>query len=296
MTIVAERLRDYRGALTDTAIWDDFELRADDVIVCTPPKCGTTWMLHIAMMLILGRAEPDAGGSQQAPWLDCAFRDQQEAKSFLDGLDRRRVIKTHTPLDGVPVAREPDYIVVYRHPVDVHFSLRSHAGHMKEDMLGHLFPDDEREGFHLFLTATHEESGTDDLTLAALVRHYTEARDRAAGGNVHFFHYADLSRDLPGQIARLSGILGIGLAPATLREITEATTFASMRKAAEQSTRRFAPETPFHDMADFYASGTSGKWRGRLTEEDMAAYAARIAELLPAEDVAWLEWGDRRRP
>lgn len=149
--ITAERHRDYRGVVTDTDVWGWFDLRPDDVFVVTPPKCGTTWMLNIVMMLIHGRAVPDAGGSQHAPWLDAAFRDRREITAFLDGLDRRRCIKSHTPMDGISYARQPTYIAVYRHPVDVHFSLRIHAANMKHDWLDHMFPEDERAGFRRFL-------------------------------------------------------------------------------------------------------------------------------------------------
>lgn len=63
-----------------------------------------------------------------------------------------------------------------------------------------------------------------------------------------------------------------------------------------RSERRFHKDTPFHDLADFYNSGSSDKWEGRLTATDMDDYAARIAGLLPLDDVAWLNSGDRRAP
>lgn len=293
-TVVAERQRDYLGPLTNTDIWHDFRLRADDVIVTTPPKCGTTWMLNIVMMLIHGRVVPDAGNSKEAPWLDCGFRDRQEIAVFLNSLERRRCIKSHTPMDGILYGSEPTYIVVYRHPVDAHFSLRRHASNMDNDWIDHLFPDDEREGFHRFIDAQLTDAGTDNFSVASIAHHFLRAKAHADRGNVHFFHYADLTRDLPGQIMRLAGLLDIALSEVLRDEIAQATTFKAMRKAVETSERRFHKDTPFRDLADFFESGSSNKWQGRLSDADMAAYAKRIGELLPADDVAWLEWGERR--
>ena len=292
--IQAKRTRDYSGPVTNTDIWGEFALRSDDVIVGTPPKCGTTWMLSIVMMLIYQRALPDAGSYQHAPWLDCAFRDRKVAAEFLRKLDRRRCIKSHTPMDGILYAREPTYVVVYRHPVDMHFSFRTHVENMKDDSLDYMFPEDEREGFRRFVDAPLSDAGTDDLTVASFVHHYLQAKTRAVNGNVHFFHYADMSRDLSGQISRLAKILGISISEQLLGEITEATSFDSMRKAAETSERRFAEDTPFHDLAGFFASGSSNKWEARLRDSDMDLYRSRIASLLNAEDVAWLEYGGVR--
>lgn len=84
---------------------------------------------------------------------------------------------------------------------------------------------------------------------------------------MHFVHYTGLTRDLRGQIARLAELLAFD-----------------------------CPAQPLDVIADVFASGTSNKWEGRLTAEDLEAYRARISALLPPEDVAALEWGDRRAP
>ena len=295
-TAQPRRMRDYLGPVTNTDIWDSFTLRPDDVIVCTPPKCGTTWVLNIVMMLIHGRVVPDAGNREASPWLDAAFRDRPAVAAFLDGLTRRRCIKTHTPLDGIAFDADPAYVVVYRHPIDVHFSMRAHAANMKHKMFEDLFPDDISAGFSRFVTGPMTDSGTDDLTVASIVHHFQQAKARADRGNVQFFHYADLSRDLAGQIKRLAKIMGISLPNATFAALTEANTFASMRKVIEQSENRFGDTSPWHDAANFFASGSSNKWEGQLNTSDLDLYTDRITALVSDEDRAWLHWGDRRAP
>lgn len=295
--IKTERLRDYFGPVTNTDVWEYFKLRPDDIIVSTPPKCGTTWMLNIVMMLIHGRVVPEAGNREDAPWLDCAFRDRKAIAASQSHLERRRCIKSHTPMDGIAYGSEPTYIVVYRHPVDVHLSFRTHVENMKDNssLIG-MFPPDIQAGFNRFLNGPLTDAGVDDLTVSSIIHHYAQAKVRQPEGNVHFFHYADLSRDLRGQIARLADILKIAVSPQTLDDLTEANTFASMRKAVKASEMRFHESSPFRDQADFFASGTSNKWVGRLTEEDMARYSELCASLLSPDDADWLNWGDQRKP
>jgi len=297
VAVKTERLRNYSGPVTNTDIWDEFEVRPDDVFVVTPPKCGTTWMLNIVMMLIYGRAVPEAGNREEAPWLDVEFRDRKAIAAFLSGLTRRRCIKSHTPMDGISYGAEPTYIVVYRHPIDAHFSFRSHVDNMKDPgALADLFPADIEVGFRRFLDGALTGAGTDDLTIASIAHHYKQAKCRYSNGNVHFFHYADLSRDLRGQIARLADLLNIDLSAQTLDEITEANTFASMRKAAEISKKRFDENSSFNDDAKFFDSGSSNKWEGKLASESLSRYMDRCASLLSPKDAAWLNWGSQRSP
>ncbi|WP_373491308.1 sulfotransferase domain-containing protein [Parasphingorhabdus sp.] len=57
---------------TDSRIWDSFELRAGDVIVCTPPKTGTTSTQRIVGMLLAQSAESRQIMEEQ-PWLRTAL-------------------------------------------------------------------------------------------------------------------------------------------------------------------------------------------------------------------------------
>jgi hypothetical protein len=164
------------------------------------------------------------------------------------------------------------------------------------DLIG-MYPPDIRAGFDRFLDSPLTDKGTaDDLTISSIVHHYMQSKARQPKGNVHFFHYADLSRDLREQIARLANILRIPVSPQTLDDLAEANTFASMRKAVEASETRFHESSPFHDQASFFASGTSNKWESRLSGEDIDRYSELCASLLSAEDAAWLNWGDQRKP
>ena len=41
-------------------------------------------------------------------------------------MPHRRSMKSHTPMDGLPLHGSAQYICVFRHPLDAHFSFRKH--------------------------------------------------------------------------------------------------------------------------------------------------------------------------
>ena len=125
-TALPKKERNYNGVVSDTRVWDEFELRPDDVIISTPPKCGTTWTQTIALMLLRKTDRLEDSVWKLSPWIDCKFRP--ESPELLAAATNRRCIKSHAPLDGIKYCPEATYIAVYRHPVDVHFSLQNHAG------------------------------------------------------------------------------------------------------------------------------------------------------------------------
>lgn len=287
-----KRSKTYIGPLTDSRIWAEFPLRDDDVVVTTPPKCGTTWIQSMILTLIFGKTGMDIVVDEVSPWLDPSFRDQSEISSRLNEQTHRRCIKTHTPFDGITYSPNCTYIAVYRHPMDAHFSMHKHVENLKIEIpeFEHHFPEDIREGFRIFVENDDTQFGTDLMSVASIVSHYKSVKEWAHLPNVHLFHYADMSRDLDREMKRLSGILGYNYPQEKMDNFVAANRFDRMKCNAVRH------ETPggsvtFKDEAEFFSSGTSNKWEKHLSAEDTTNYDSRIAQLLPEKDISWLEWG-----
>jgi aryl sulfotransferase len=124
--------------MADSARWERFAFRPDDVVISTPSKCGTTWMQMIVGMLLLNRPDLGAPISSISPWLDMLIHTDDEVFTLLERQRHRRFIKTHTPLDGLPYLPSITYIAVIRHPLDVAMSDLDHGDNERFDRLVEL--------------------------------------------------------------------------------------------------------------------------------------------------------------
>ena len=287
----------YLGPLTDNRRWDMVTLRPDDVVVVTPPKCGTTWMQTIVALLFSGDPEVETELSVKMPWVDIRVREMEEVAARLDAMTHRRGMKSHTPMDGLPLEGHVQYLCVFRHPLDAHFSFRNHVRNIPLPWFDHWFPEDDPDNiaFRRFLNGGPEGFDTDAMPLAHILRHYTAARAVSDRPNVTLFHYADMKRDLAGTFDRVAGHLGIDHPPDLMAHMVEAATFGNMKRNAE----RFAPSGGkgfFKSDTAFFNRGTSGQWQGRLSDAELAAYDAMMAAHLSPDDRAWLEFGSQANP
>ena len=286
-----QRTLAYKGEATDTDRWDSFTHREGDVFICTPEKCGTTWTQTMVAMLIMQQTEFETPPSVFSPWLDAGLMPLEAMIPMLDAQTHRRFMKTHTPLDGIPFFDTCTYIMVYRDPRDVHFSMRNHSINMKNDVFDVQFPEDVNEGFRRWVDLPHVDGAQEIFSLEALTHHFQTYKKFENLPNMNMFHYADMSRDPKAAMQKLAAVLDVTVEDALLDQMVEASSFKQMKDNAE----RFVPGAGmgiWHKESNFFNKGTSRQWEGVISEENLAAYDARMAELLSPEDIAWYENGD----
>jgi hypothetical protein len=288
--------------MVDSARWDDLQLRPDDIIISTPPKCGTTWMQTCCALLLFQTPELPAPMAELSPWVDMLTWPMHELTTMLDAQTHRRFLKTHTPLDGLPWSPDITYIVVGRDPRDVALSWDDHMANMDlakvitarieavgmEDLDPSKIPpppsEDPVERFWQWIEMVDGEDAL--IGLGNVGNHLASFWQRRDEPNVSLFHYADLRDDLGGQMRRLAGVLGIDVPESTWPTLVEAATFESMKARADV----LAPDTThaiFESNTAFFKQARNGTWRD-LIGDDVARYDARAAAVFSPELSAWL--------
>ena len=297
--------RRYRSIVADSGRWDGFAFRPGDVVISTPPKCGTTWTQMLCALLIFDGPAFPAPLEDVSPWLDMSNRPLAEVTAALASQTHRRFVKTHTPLDGLPLHPDVTYLVVGRDPRDVAISFEHHAANMdwerflalraaavgNEDLaelpVRRVPSEDPVERFRTFVAG---ETHASPPSLASVLHHLDTGWQRRHDANVALFHYADLTADLPGELLRLAGVLGIPCSPERARELAAEASLARMRERSADIAPN-ASQGNWKDVRAFFRSGGSGEWRGRVSAADLAAYEARVAALVSPDLAAWAHGG-----
>jgi hypothetical protein len=294
----------YRSIFADSSRWNEFTFRPGDIVISTPPKSGTTWTQMLCALLLFDGPSFPAPLDELSPWLDMTNRPLAEVTAALAVQSHRRVIKTHTPLDGLPLHADVTYLVVGRDPRDVLISLEHHHANLDFERflaqraaavgnadLAELPPRrvpsaDPGERFRAFIA--DETSG--GLTLASVLHHLDTGWQRRRQPNVALVHYADLQADLVGELLRMARILDIPCAPERARMLAAEASLARMRERAAEVAPA-ASQGLWRDVRAFFRSGGRGEWRERVSAADLAAYEARVATLVDPALAAWAHGG-----
>ncbi|MDX1689686.1 MAG: sulfotransferase domain-containing protein [Acidimicrobiia bacterium] len=287
-------MREYREDDADNARWLGFAFRPGDVVVDAPSKSGTTWTQLLAALVVFDGPAFPAPLSRLSPWLEQTTRSVEEVHRMLDTQEHRRIIKSHTPLDGVPLRDEVRYVCVGRDPRDAAESMLHHADNMDRRRFAELIGRD----FEPTPVRTHSERIDRFLdgeefpgwNLRFLLHHYRtfwDARDR---DNVALFHFADYRSDLPVELGRLAEHLEIPLTSTRARELAAEAAIDRVRDRAAD----VAPEAHmgiWKDTARFFRRGTGGEWRGSWTPEQQTRYDRIVAAEAAPDLAAWVHGG-----
>ena len=64
-----KKTRELHSHHFDSTIWNDLQVRDDDIVIATYAKAGTTWMQQIIAQLLFD-GEPDLSVAEMSPWMD----------------------------------------------------------------------------------------------------------------------------------------------------------------------------------------------------------------------------------
>jgi hypothetical protein len=286
----------YVSADEDSARWEHFAFRPGDIVISTRSKSGTTWMQMICALLVFGSPDLPAPLPELSPWLDHQIRPAADVVRRLEAQEHRRFVKTHTPLDGIPLDPRATYVVVGRHPLDMAVSLYHQSDNIDRERVAELTgrplrARGERPSLHDWLVAWTEAETTPAEQMDSLVgvlHHATDAwaRSDAAEADVVLVHYADLLADLEGEMRRIATRLRVDVPEAAWPALVEAASFDSMGSRSDELVPNAAGV--LKDPAKFFRSGRSGAGSAALSADELARYHARVAGLARAEVVAWL--------
>jgi aryl sulfotransferase len=298
--------REYRTWSTDSRRWSPYVARPSDIIIATSPKCGTTWMQQIVSSLVFGDAEPRAL-PPVSPWIDARFRGTAaEVHAAIERQSHRRFLKSHLPIDGLPLYEEVRYIHVARDGRDAALSMHNHYSGLSasqlesfdrigldDSILGKPYPKipaDAAEYFRLWISTPiipGQEDGLPAPSFFELESSYWAERKRA---NFLLVHYNDLKHDLDGEMRRISQFLEIEIPQTTWPSLVSAANFESMRAAG--STLMPQTRSMFVEGSDrFFNMGVNGRWRGVFEHSDLMLYNTKVQAKLSPALAAWLEGG-----
>ena len=290
-----EKTRELHSHHFDSTIWNDIAFRDDDVIIATYAKSGTTWMQQIVAQLLFD-ADPGVAVAEMSPWVDLRVPPKAVKLPLLEAQTHRRFMKTHLPVDALRFAPQAKYLYVGRDGRDVVWSMYNHHVNANQSWYDALNDTPGRVGppigpppadIRQYWREWFDRDGHPFWPFWENVRSWWAIRDLP---NVKFVHFADLKKDMAGEIRGIADFLGIDIDEARWADILTHCSFAWMKKNA---TKTVPLGGAFWDAGAevFINKGVNGRWTESLTPAEAAAYEERSRAELGDACARWLAVG-----
>lgn len=291
-----QKVREFHNHHFDSTIWNGFGFRDDDIIIATYAKSGTTWVQQIVSQLIFG-GEENLPVAEMSPWLDLRVPPKEIKLPEVERQTHRRFIKTHLPVDALVFSPKAKYVYIGRDGRDVVWSMYNHHANANQswyealnDTPGRVGPAIEPppESIVQYFDDWLERDGHPFWPFWENIRTWWQIRDLP---NVHMVHFANLKKDMPGEIRKIAAFLDIPVDDSDWDGILEHCSFDYMKKNAT-ATVPLGGAFWEGGATTFVHKGTNGRWKGELNEARNKAYEARAVAELGAECAKWLATGE----
>lgn len=289
-----QKTRELHSHHFDSSIWNDFKFRDDDIVIATWAKSGTTWTQQIVAQLLFG-PDKERAVAEMSPWLDLRVPPKDVKLTAVEAQAHRRFLKTHLPVDALVFSPRAKYLYIGRDGRDVVWSMFNHHVNANElwyqalnDTPGRVGPpigkppSDVRQYWRDWM----DRDGHPFWPFWESVRSWWAIRELP---NVLFLHFAEMKRDMPGQMRRIGKFLGAEIDESQWNAMVEQCSFDWMKKNATKTT-------PLGGAWDggaetFVHKGVNGRWMETLSAAESAEYEARAVKELGPECAHWLKTG-----
>jgi len=295
--------RQYLNALVNSERWIGFKPRNDDIVIATSYKAGTTWMQGICVALVFQQPQPPVPQDMLSPWLDSSFIPFKDLMAQLEGLQHRRYIKTHLPLDGIEYFDEVKYIFVGRDGRDVFMSVWNHWHNLSDEIIDVLNtaigdrgppipkpPVEIGPAFDEWMTRGSFPWENNGYPFWSHLYHASSWWEFRHLPNILFVHFNDLLEDTDGQMRKVSEYLDIPVNEDIWDSLVQGVSFSAMKSNA-QIMAPGATLGAWKDTSNFFHKGTNNRWQGVLDDAQIDAYQELVKRELDKDLARWLESG-----
>jgi aryl sulfotransferase len=251
-------------------------------------------------MLVHGGAEPEPIVS---PWYDMRVFPLEMPHQMARSLKTRRFLKAHLPYEALPVYEGVKFVHVARDGRDAAMSMHNHLIgftplarerlseiNRADPKFGDAFPTtpaDPATYFRQWLDDDGGALGDPRSSFFHFENSYWAAR---RGPNMLLTHFNDLKADLPGEMRRIADFLEMGVDETAWPAMVEAARFEAMR-AQGDTLMPWTYASWDEGPRRFLHKGTNERWKGVVSEADLADYAQAVRARFTPTLAAWLEGG-----
>jgi len=269
------------SALHEPRLLANFRARADDVLIATPPKAGTTWMQQILYQLHSGGDDSFDDIDRVVPWLEIPRQDKSW-QTILEEFEQRespRIFKTHNTYEQMPGADTARIILTTRDPRDCCISFYHHFMDLTDEAIA-LSGINRPESLE-----QHVENW---LEFAAWYRNIKSWWPHREQENILILRYEDLRADLNNGIDEILAFLRWSITEEQRSKIIEHCSFDWMKKNVQRFNQQgFSGKTLFKPHG-FVRKGVIGEGKEKLTHDQQTRIIQKAKETLDDDCLKFL--------
>ncbi|XP_076821596.1 amine sulfotransferase-like [Clavelina lepadiformis] len=215
--------------------YDKMSVKEGDVYIVSYPKTGTNWTYEIIRQMLYRDSMSEELSKRIPLQLGVIEMEPCEKFALLDKLPlQRRIMGSHLPAELVNVDRitkaNAKIVYVYRNPKDQIVSWLKFASKLpvvNEEPMKSMLNSGWDKYFEHVVAGDFPMNMKPGQWYPDHILGWYKHRDNK---NVHFACFEEMKQDLPREIKKLADFLDVSLSNDEVDKITEACTFANMKK------------------------------------------------------------------